>query len=137
MQEYKVISDYLLDLREKHGYDYYTKEEMLHDYERHINCLANGKYDDYLVEYDSDWEFWQIIFDLIDILILNRLYDHESMKDFITRYRQANTLLLDNLIPVKEVPGLPWYSYSVLKKAGRLYAEDVKLHHGIDIEIHE
>ena len=136
MEEYKVISDYLSDLRVQ-GFGYYTKEEMLEDYINHINRLVNTIYFESMDDYDADWAYWDIIFDLEIIINANQLFDKPSMQDFMNKYKQANDLLLENLIPVKIAPGLPWYSYSVLKKAGKIYADDVKLVYGIDIQIVE
>ena len=137
MEEYKVISDYIFDLRVNQGFEYYTKEEMLEDYIIHINRLVSSTYNERVDEYGSDWEYWDIIFDLDIIISINQLFDKPSMQDFMNKYKIANELLLENLIPVKMEPGLPWYCYSVLKKAGKIYADDVKLVYGIDIEVGE
>jgi hypothetical protein len=131
--EYNTIDKYLFDLR-KRGLDYYSKEEILVDYEQLVNSLKVDGYNGIIAEFDFDMEIWYLL-ESIKGLILSKKDIEQSEKIFLEKFEKIDNELLDITFQIKNAPGLPWWYYRVLKRAGKQYAEDVKTLFGIDVEI--
>lgn len=132
--EFSNVDEYLNHLC-KQGLDYYSKEEILDDYQALVFSLKNKPYNGIVSELDFDMEICYLTEDIKNIITKNKLENFNSNEEFLKRLLVINNLFDDITFLIKSTPGLPWWYYRILKKAGSIYANDVKQLFGIDIEV--
>lgn len=136
--ENQLIISFLFSLRDE-GYDFYNIEEVLLAYKNWIKYLSNGGYSNTVDEFNFDMGFREDAIDpLINIIKNNIVTATNSEKKFLLDLEELDKNFYEITIPAPRIiEDLPFWWNRILKKAGRIYAEDVKLIFDIDIEIME
>lgn len=136
--ENQIINNFLFSLREE-GYDFYNIEDVLLEYKNLIKYLSNGGYSNSVNEFNFDMEFREDAIEPIKIIIKNNIITAtNSEKKFLQDLEELDKIFYEITMPAPRIiEDLPFWWNRILKKAGQIYAEDVKLMYGIDIEIME
>lgn len=127
---YDLILDFLSKYRDK-GEDFYTTKDIIEAYK---GCLEYFEdcYQGILAEYDNDIWIREVIEDTLTNELFKGYSEHEN---FIAEVARIDEKFKQITIEINNIHSKYWWENRVLKKAGPLYAEDVKIFFGKEIEI--